>query len=93
MQALQMLGVEDIVEQRFKSQGTFGSVVVPITAMAALASFFGFTGKEIVMLEEVANLVRRGYKAICPAGYDEQSSLPNWCRLSDRLENIEPDTN
>lgn len=50
------------------------------------------TGKEMVILEETANLRRRGYWAICLAGYDEKGFLPNWHRLSDTLENIEPDT-
>jgi Zn-dependent M28 family amino/carboxypeptidase len=50
------------------------------------------TGKDMLILEEVANLRRRGYKAICLAGYDERGFLPNWHRLSDNLENIEPDT-
>ncbi len=50
------------------------------------------TGKEMIMVEEVANLRRRGYQAICIAGYNDQGHLPNWHRLSDTLENIEPDT-
>lgn len=52
----------------------------------------GVTGKDMLILEEIANLRRRGYKAICLAGYDERGFLPNWHRLSDNLENIEPDT-
>ncbi len=50
------------------------------------------TGKDMLILEEVATLRRRGYQAICLAGYDKQGFLPNWHRLSDTLENIEPDT-
>ena len=46
----------------------------------------------MLILEEVANLRRRGYKAICIAGYDEKGFLPNWHRLSDNLDNIEPET-
>ncbi len=49
-------------------------------------------GKEMVILEEIANLWIRGYKAICIAGYNEKGFLPNWHRLSDNLDNIEPDT-
>ena len=52
----------------------------------------GVRGKNMVILEEVANLWRRGYKAICIAGYNKKGVLPNWHRLSDNLENIEPDT-
>jgi hypothetical protein len=52
----------------------------------------GVTGKDMLILEEVANLRHRGYNAICLAGYDESGFLPNWHRLSDNLENIEPDT-
>jgi hypothetical protein len=49
-------------------------------------------GKDMLILEEVANLRHHGYKAICIAGYDEGGWLPNWHRLSDNLENIEPET-
>lgn len=52
----------------------------------------GVTGKDMLILEEVANLRHRDYRAICLAGYDEAGFLPNWHRLSDTLENIEPDT-
>lgn len=52
----------------------------------------GFTAREMTMLEEVATLRRRGQQAICLAGYNAQGMLPNWHRLSDRLENIEPET-
>jgi hypothetical protein len=52
----------------------------------------GVIGKEMLILEEVANLRHHGYRAICIAGYDEGGWLPNWHRLSDNLENIEPDT-
>jgi hypothetical protein len=50
------------------------------------------TGRKMVILEETANLRRRGYRAICLAGYNEKGFLPNWHRLSDTLENIEPGT-
>lgn len=53
---------------------------------------FGVQGKDMVMLEEIANLQRRGYQAICVSGYDENGMLPNWHRVSDTLENIEPET-
>lgn len=54
---------------------------------------FGVQGKDMVIIEEVANLRhRRGYQAICIAGYDENGMLPNWHRVSDTLENIEPET-
>jgi hypothetical protein len=47
-------------------------------------------GKEMIIVEEVANLRNKGYKAICLAGYDAKGYLPNWHRLSDNLENIDP---
>ncbi len=50
------------------------------------------SGKDMLMVEEIANLVRHGQKAVCIAGYDEAGFLPNWHRVSDTLENIEPDT-
>lgn len=52
----------------------------------------GVTGKDMLILEEVANLRRRGYRAMCIAGYNQAGFLPNWHRLSDNLENIEPET-
>jgi acetylornithine deacetylase/succinyl-diaminopimelate desuccinylase-like protein len=52
----------------------------------------GVKGKEMIILEEVANLRHRGYKAICVAGYNDEGHLPNWHRVTDTLENIEPDT-
>lgn len=50
------------------------------------------TGRDMLILEEVSNLRRRGYPALCIAGYNEQGFLPNWHRLSDNLANIEPET-
>ena len=50
------------------------------------------TEKEMLIIEEVATLRNKRYKAICLAGYDEKGFLPNWHRLSDNLSNIEPDT-
>lgn len=49
-------------------------------------------GKEMIIVEEVANLRNRDYKAICLAGYNAKGYLPNWHRLSDNLENINPET-
>lgn len=71
----------------------------PDSEMAALAAQvarqrpeLGVVGRDMLILEEVANLRRRGYPAICGAGYDEKGFLPNWHRLSDNLSHIEPDT-
>jgi hypothetical protein len=52
----------------------------------------GIAGKDMLMLEEVAALTHRGYKALCIAGYNQEGFLPNWHRLSDTLERIEPGT-
>lgn len=49
-------------------------------------------GRNMVIIEEIANLRKRNYKAICIAGYSAEGVLPNWHRLSDNLSNIEPDT-
>ncbi|MCI0396363.1 MAG: M28 family metallopeptidase [Chloroflexi bacterium] len=49
-------------------------------------------GKEMLILEEVANLRHHGYKAICLAGFGDDGYLANWHRLSDNLDNIEPET-
>ncbi len=52
----------------------------------------GVTGKDMLIIEEVSNLRHWGQRAVCIAGYDAGGWLPNWHRLSDNLENIEPDT-
>lgn len=51
----------------------------------------GVKGKEMVIIEEISNLRRRDYQAICIAGYNEEGVLPNWHRLSDNLDHIDPD--
>jgi len=48
--------------------------------------------KMMTIIEEIANLWRRGYKSVCVAGYNAEGVLPNWHRVSDNLENIEPET-
>ncbi|MEZ0395920.1 MAG: M28 family peptidase [Anaerolineales bacterium] len=50
------------------------------------------TGRPMLILEEVSTLRNHGYNAICLMGYNEQGYLPNWHRLSDTMENIEPAT-
>jgi hypothetical protein len=52
----------------------------------------GVSGREMLILEEVATLRQAGHNALCLMGYDEHGYLPFWHRLSDRLENMEPDT-
>jgi hypothetical protein len=54
--------------------------------------YLGVKGKEMVIIEEIATLRREKYKAVCVAGYNEEGALPNWHRLSDNLDNIEPET-
>lgn len=67
-----------------------------ITALAARVArehpSLGVTGRPMTILEEVAPLVRRGYEAICIAGYDADGMLPNWHRQTDTLANIQPET-
>jgi hypothetical protein len=46
----------------------------------------------MLILEEVASVRRRGYHGLCIAGYDKNGYLPNWHRVTDVLENIEPPT-
>jgi len=49
-------------------------------------------GRPLLIVEETATLRLNDYRAICLAGYDTQGYLPNWHRLTDTLENIEPET-
>jgi len=48
--------------------------------------------RDMLILEEVSNLRRRGYRALCLAGYGEDGHLPNWHRVTDTLDKIEPET-
>ncbi len=50
------------------------------------------TGRDMLILEEVSPLRYRGYDALCVVGYDVKGYLPHWHRVSDNLENIEPET-
>jgi hypothetical protein len=52
----------------------------------------GVTGRDMLILEEVATLRHAGHNALCLMGYDEKGFLPLWHRLSDRLENLQPAT-
>lgn len=49
-------------------------------------------GRDMLITEEVAPLVREGYHALCIAGYDQEGHLPNWHRLTDKLDRIESGT-
>jgi len=48
------------------------------------------SGRPMLILEEVSTLRNHGYNALCLMGYNEQGYLPNWHRLSDTMENIDP---
>jgi hypothetical protein len=48
------------------------------------------SGRPMLILEEVSTLRNNGYNALCLMGYNEQGYLPNWHRLSDTMENIDP---
>ena len=52
----------------------------------------GVSGRDMLILEEVATLRHAGHNALCLMGYDEKGYLPFWHRLSDRLENLQPAT-
>jgi hypothetical protein len=49
-------------------------------------------GKDMLIVEEQAVVDRYGYRGLVIAGYDAEGHLPNWHRLSDTLERIEPAT-
>lgn len=48
------------------------------------------TGKQVVMLEEVAALRRRGFRGLCLVALDENGWVRNRHRHSDTAANIEP---
>ncbi len=48
------------------------------------------TGREVVILEEVATLRRRGFKGICLVGLDSDGLGANWHRRTDTTSNIDP---
>lgn len=66
-------------------------MVALATKVAQANPELGFSAREMTMLEEVATLRKHSYQSICLAGYDENGMLANWHRLSDRLENIQPE--
>jgi hypothetical protein len=95
---LEMVGTGDLCYVT-RHGVSYLSEYYPAPGMVALAAQaahkhpeLDVTGKEMLIVEEVANLRHWGYRAICIAGYDEGGWLPNWHRLSDDLGNIEPDT-
>ncbi|MCS7010353.1 MAG: M28 family metallopeptidase [Anaerolineales bacterium] len=51
----------------------------------------GVIGRPMLILEEVSTLRNYGYSALCLMGYNQQGYLPHWHRLSDTMENIEPE--
>jgi hypothetical protein len=80
-------GVSDL------AQYTPAPEMVTLAAQAAAEHpELAVTGKDMLILEEVSNLRFYNYNAICIAGYNAQGYLPNWHRVSDTLENIEPET-
>ncbi|MBX0327319.1 Zn-dependent exopeptidase M28 [Oscillochloris sp. ZM17-4] len=52
---------------------------------------FGVYGKELMILEEVAALRRRGHRGICLVGIDRDGWPANWHRDSDAIGNIQPE--
>jgi len=48
-------------------------------------------GRDMLVFEEVGLLRPRRYEAICLMGHDEKGNLIHWHRLSDTLENIDPE--
>jgi hypothetical protein len=64
--------------------------VALVERTASAHRHFGIYGKELVMLEEVAALRRRGYRGICLVGIDQDGWPANWHRDTDAVGNIEP---
>ena len=59
---------------------------------AAAHPELGFCGRDMLILEEIATLNRYGQDGVCLMGYDEKGYLPNWHRITDDFEHIEPQT-
>lgn len=50
------------------------------------------TGRDVVIMEEVATLRRRGYRGICLVGLAEDGFGANWHQKTDTIKNIDPDS-
>lgn len=57
--------------------------------VAALHPELQVTGREMIMMEEVAALRKQGYRGICLVGMGEDGWLANWHQYSDNSRNIE----
>lgn len=58
-------------------------------ARRAAVQHLQVAGREMLSLDELAVIVRMGYKGLCLAGYDQEGWLPHWHRAEDRLERIQ----
>ncbi len=75
----------------------FGTAYSPDPASLALAQQtasthpeLNVTGREVLILDEVATLRRRGFNAICLVGLASDGFPANWHQRSDTLANIDP---
>jgi hypothetical protein len=50
------------------------------------------SGRDVVILEEVATLRRRDYKGICLVGLETDGFAANWHQQTDTVQNIDPDS-
>ncbi|NNJ09655.1 M28 family peptidase [Chloroflexales bacterium ZM16-3] len=65
--------------------------VALIERTASANRHFGIYGKDLMMLDEVAALRRRGHRGICLVGIDRDGWPANWHRDTDAIGNIQPE--
>ena len=67
-----------------------------LTALAAQVArdrpSLGVSGRDLVLIDGLANVARRGYECIAVSGADDEGFPPNWRRATDTVERIAPDT-
>jgi hypothetical protein len=93
----EMVGSGNIHFALRQSGLVFGTAYSPDPASVALAQQtasahpeLNVTGREVLILDEVATLRRRGFNAICLVGLAPDGFPANWHQKSDTLENIDP---
>lgn len=94
----ELVGSGDIAYVTHHSGLMVGSDYAPDAESVALARRvaaqnpdLNITGRDVVILEEVATLRRRGFRGLCLVGLDEEGWLANWHQYSDTADNVHPE--
>ncbi|NJP06868.1 MAG: Zn-dependent exopeptidase M28 [Chloroflexaceae bacterium] len=94
---LEMVGAGDLVYVTRHTSASYLNGYRPDPHSVALADKaarrnpeMNVTGRDVVTMEEIGALRKRGYRGICLAGVDHDGWLVNWHQHTDNVNNIEP---